>query len=328
MASDANDVAGGTPSSAEILALIDKRLNDLQNASAAANGMPGWLRTIFSFFSTGFFFLILGGIFLFTAQFFMASNHAGITFILVVLGVALLLYGTGTQGMGQFQSAAGAGYNVAIAGGAGIVAFAVAYGIIQYSPKMRDAFLPERKFVRLLIQSGDGSSDIPLYASSFEIDGMPIPSARRGRVIEVYVPYVSYGLVRDLGSKDTEQRLVSEQDKGMCPGPENNEAMRKISAQAITKMVSATFYRVEETNRADTLKSREQANFQVRLDQAVFGDSDGGTEYPIYPVRMCVNLQAVDRAEKIIALTGKRELPSAAGTQQPNARPDAIVEAN
>src|SRR5690349_1832428 len=131
-----------------------------------------------SFFSSGIFFLLLGGGFLYMAQHNMATNHAGITFILVVLGVAMMLYGTGTQGMGQFKSDSAATYNVAIAGGAGVIAFIVAYGIIIYSPKMREAFQPEKKFVRVLIQSEDGSTRLPQYVSSFEIDGVPIPAAR------------------------------------------------------------------------------------------------------------------------------------------------------
>jgi hypothetical protein len=127
---------------------------------------------ISSFLSSGFFFLLLGGGFLFLAQHNMATNHAGITFVLVVLGVALLLYGTGTQGMGQFKAEGAAAYNVAIAGGAGAIAFAAAYGIIKYSPQMRAAFQPEKKFVRLLVQSNDGSTSLPLYFSSFELDGV------------------------------------------------------------------------------------------------------------------------------------------------------------
>ena len=130
-----------------------KKMEELlaELGSAGAGNAPG---VIASFLSGGLFFLLLGGGLIFMAQAYMSTNHAGTTFVWVVLGVALMLYGTGTQGMGQFNS--GAGYNVAMAGGAGVVAFAVPFGIIGYSGKMRDAFQPERKFVRVLIQGGDG----------------------------------------------------------------------------------------------------------------------------------------------------------------------------
>jgi hypothetical protein len=141
--------AGRGPTQEEFMAAIDARFRRIEDRFAAlVTSSPDrtWTGVISSFFSSGFFFLLLGGVLLFVAQDRMSTNHAGITFVLVVLGVALLLYGTGTQGMGQFNSGAGAGYNIAIAGGAGIVAFVVAYGIIKYSTDMRDAFQPERKF--------------------------------------------------------------------------------------------------------------------------------------------------------------------------------------
>jgi hypothetical protein len=71
--------------------------------------------------------------------------------------------------MGEFttDTTASAKYKVAIAGGAGVLAFCVAYGIIQFSPQMRDAFQTEKKFVRVLIKSADGSSNIPSYAPTF-----------------------------------------------------------------------------------------------------------------------------------------------------------------
>jgi hypothetical protein len=114
--------AGRAPQTPEeLMAAIDARFKQMEGvleklaAPQRANDRT-WIGIVASFVSSGFFFLILGGVLLFIAQDRMSTNHAGITFVLVVLGVALLLYGTGTQGMGQFNSGAGAGYNIAIAG--------------------------------------------------------------------------------------------------------------------------------------------------------------------------------------------------------------------
>ena len=135
---------------AELIATIDARLKRVEKQvtfGKRATVVGGAIATIAN---SGLFFMAVGGELLFLAQEYMATNHAGITFVLVVLGVALILYGTGTQGTGQLSSSAG--YNIAIAGGAGVVAFAVAYGMIWKSTEMRNAFQPERKFVRVFLQ--------------------------------------------------------------------------------------------------------------------------------------------------------------------------------
>ena len=278
-----------------------------------------------SFVSSGFFFLILGGVLLFVAQDRMATNHAGITFVLVVLGVALLLYGTGTQGMGQFNSGAGAGYNIAIAGGAGIVAFVVAYGIIKYSKEMRDAFQPERKFVRVLVQGGDGVTDIAKYASTFEIDGVAVPAAIKARnVVEVYVPYLPYEILNPATPVPGAQTEPLADDKGMCPTPENRAALRNLDQRATAKTISARFYRIEAGTNPDALLSRADSEFMVRLDQAIFRGNDGGIDYPAYPVRICVNLQQVELA---IAAAKRREIGDPASNKLKMNLPAALIEA-
>lgn len=95
---------------------------------------------------TSLFFILLGIAFLYVAYTTMYAAHATFTFVLVVVGVAILLYGTGTQGAGNFNSDIGAlTYKIGIAGGAGILALCIGYGVLEFSPKMRDAFAIERK---------------------------------------------------------------------------------------------------------------------------------------------------------------------------------------
>jgi hypothetical protein len=326
--SDASGSRPG-PTPEELMASIDTRVKQLENRVATLVTPPPdrtLTGRIASFFSSGFFFLLLGGALLFVAQDRMSTNHAGITFVLVVLGVALLLYGTGTQGMGQFTSGAGAGYNIAIAGGAGVVAFIVAYGIIKYSTDMRDAFQPERKFVRVLVQGGDGVTDIAKYASTFEIDGVAVPAAVKARnVVEVYIPYLPYEIVKPATPNPVPQPALQVDDKGMCPTTENREALRSLDQRATTKMVSARFYRTDAGTNPDALLPRADSEFMVRLDQSIFRSNDGGIDYPRYPVRICVNLQQVDLA---IAAVNRREIgDSAAINKLKTNLPPAVIEA-
>ena len=139
--------------------------------------------------------MIVGTMFLWIAFGTMGSTHAAMSFVFVVVGVAILLYGTGTQGMGQFDSGQTAEqvarYKVALAGGAGAIAFCVAAGIIAFSHQMKDAFQIEQKYLRLHIKgSGYVPEDIGLYLPDIRINGNPAPAVRRGDYIEVYAPYV------------------------------------------------------------------------------------------------------------------------------------------
>jgi hypothetical protein len=147
------------------------------------------------FVSSGLFFMIVGGVFLTIAFHTMGRTHAAMSFVLVVVGVAILLYGTGTQSMGEFDSGENAEkvarYKIALAGGAGALAFAVAAGIISFSAQMKQAFQIEQKYVRLHIKGkGYQPDDIGLYVPDIRINGNPVPAVRRGDYIEVYAPYL------------------------------------------------------------------------------------------------------------------------------------------
>jgi hypothetical protein len=144
---------------------------------------------------TSLFFIGLGIIFLYAAYKTMYQAHATFSFVLVVVGVAILLYGTGTHGAGSFDSDIGAfTYKIGIAGGAGILALGVGYGLVKFSKEMRDAFQVEQKYVRLQIEPTKGISE-GNFASYFPDvttrTGEIIPSLRRGtQLVEVYVPYL------------------------------------------------------------------------------------------------------------------------------------------
>jgi hypothetical protein len=183
-----------------------KRLSDQPRGVAAKSGFD-W-SIIPQFFSSGIFFILLGMVLLIIARNGLGIVHTSFSFVLVVLGTAILLFGTGTQGMGKLESdAATAKYNIAIAGGAGALALIIAFGMMKYAPQIHSTFDVETKYLVVRVQpKGDGSTDLSNYWGRFEIDGIAIPSARRGKGFEVFVPYsngqdgsktVSYSLMAD-----------------------------------------------------------------------------------------------------------------------------------
>jgi hypothetical protein len=143
------------------------------------------------FFSSGVFFMLIGAVLLGAAYLTMGGTHSTFTFVLVVVGVAILLYGTGTQGVAQFTSNTGsAAYKGAIAGGAGLLAFLIGYGIVERYPAIQDAFQVERKYLRYRLNpQDDGASNFANYAAVVDVNGEQVPAFNRGRAIEVHIPY-------------------------------------------------------------------------------------------------------------------------------------------
>jgi hypothetical protein len=94
--------------------------------------------------------------------------------------------------LGEFNSdpLATVKYKVGIAGGAGILAFAVALGIIHYAGPMKSAFQIQKKYVRVIIAGkDDGFTPLEKYTSDFTLDGASLPAARSGSLVEIFVPY-------------------------------------------------------------------------------------------------------------------------------------------
>jgi hypothetical protein len=169
---------------------ITKIAGNLQQPMATEKTSNAW-NGLIKFTASGLFFMIVGSLFLLIAGNTITRTHSAFTFILVVIGVAILLYGTGTQGMGTVDSTSEAAkYKVQIAGGAGVLAFVVAFGIIHFAPAIKDAFQVQKKYVRVIVAGNDGYTDLQNFASEFTIDGMPVPAFRAGSLVEIFVPYL------------------------------------------------------------------------------------------------------------------------------------------
>ena len=156
------------------------------------------------FLSSGLFFMLIGCGFLWVSYLTMFRAHSSFSFILIVVGVAILLYGTGTQGMGQIsQEKEAANYKIKLAGGAGVLAFCTAFGIVWKSDPIKLAFQIERKYLKISIEPDANSGPIfDKYIPDVTINGEHIASVRRGQTVDAYMGYFT-------NSTNTSHKLLS-----------------------------------------------------------------------------------------------------------------------
>jgi hypothetical protein len=146
------------------------------------------------FFSSGLFFMIVGGFMLYAAYRTIGTTHSVMSFVFVVAGVAILLFGTGTQGMGKMDTGPDPTsvlrYQVALAGGAGVVAFCVAAGMIAFPGQIKSAFLPSQSFIKLTVQGDGFHNDLEKYRYVATVNGTRVPTVQNEQFIEILAPYV------------------------------------------------------------------------------------------------------------------------------------------
>jgi hypothetical protein len=95
-----------------------------------------------SFFGSPVFFIALGTLFLYCALVLLDETHSGFVFILAVLGIAMILFGTGSQGIvsGELPQGTAGKLSVGIAGGAAALAAIFGFGIVHLEPGIQDFF--------------------------------------------------------------------------------------------------------------------------------------------------------------------------------------------
>src|SRR5262245_37293119 len=96
------------------------------NGERSSHPLFWWYQEFKNFFSTGLFYIVLGIGFLWIS-FQNLESHPAFIFLLVILGVAIVLYGTGTQATGSGNTGQ---MNIAIAGGAGVLAAFFGFGVM------------------------------------------------------------------------------------------------------------------------------------------------------------------------------------------------------
>jgi hypothetical protein len=157
----------GDPSKVERFEAISQRLN--------------------SFFSTPIFFILLGCLFLIAAGKLIDSTHPSFVFLLSILGVAIVLYGTGTQasGDGHIKNVP---VNVVIAGGAGVLAAVFGFGVVWQRDGIQKVFSKISNFGVVELKSTSPYDFTKLHITSSTREGHPLPVIIQSNLVTVFVP--------------------------------------------------------------------------------------------------------------------------------------------
>jgi hypothetical protein len=168
------------------------------------------------FFSSGIFFILLGiGLLYFAWRGLTVGIHTSFSFVLVVLGIAVMLFGTGTQGMGRLTSSEAVGrYTISIAGGAGIIAVAIGYGMVMLGPKIQEVFELQTHYAWVELRASDPrcSLEINRYWAEFTSNGETLAYKSRKGQIFVLLPYYYNELQRAnvIGGADDKKTIDAE----------------------------------------------------------------------------------------------------------------------
>lgn len=155
--------------------------------------------------------------------------HSSFTFVLIVLGCAVFLFGTGSQATAHVsqKGLSDASASVVIVGGAAVLTMLISFGLIQYHTEIGDAFSKRTKYVSLPIQletKRDGRP-VPGYLAEARIlnSGEMLPTFRRNNITFVNVPELELERAADLcgsSSRSDVERVdvTSEIDDGESCG--------------------------------------------------------------------------------------------------------------
>jgi hypothetical protein len=153
---------------------------------------PAIYSEIKSFFSTPLFFILLGCSFLYFAAKLMENTHPSFVFLLAILGISIVLYGTGTQGVGTAEPK-DFPIKVAVAGGAGVLAAVFGYGILWQSDKIQKVFKTESEYGLVVLENKTNSlfdlTTLRITANS--PDGRALHLLQKSNSIEILMPIAS-----------------------------------------------------------------------------------------------------------------------------------------
>ena len=145
-----------------------------------------WYGEIKLFFASGIFYIVLGCAFLWMSYATLNEAHSAFVFLLAVLGIAIVLYGTGTQAVGSGNTGP---INVAIAGGAGVLAALFGFGVVTYQPQIEEVFKRTQDYAVLYLSVEGVTGDLSHYDIYARLGGSSqLPLYRDGRRIKILVP--------------------------------------------------------------------------------------------------------------------------------------------
>jgi hypothetical protein len=145
------------------------------------------------FSKSGFFFILLGCGFLYVAHNLLYHVHPTFVFILALLGLSIVLFGTGTQslGSGEFsEPGSQARVKFYLAGGAGVLAGIFGFGAVLGSEKIERVFANSSGYALVVFEISNpaGSKLQQATVTTHLRDGRQLPALIRDTSIEVLVP--------------------------------------------------------------------------------------------------------------------------------------------
>ncbi len=155
---------------------VQKEL-DQKHKNSWPNRLIEWAR---AFFSSGLLFVVLGIALIAWADHEQDDSHTAFTFVYVVLGIAITLYGTGTQAAGAMRSdlLTNGWFQGSMAGGAGVLAFLAGWAIVEKHTEMRGAFDQQTKYVKVSFEIGSEDRTIAInpeeHFLSAYLEGLPV----------------------------------------------------------------------------------------------------------------------------------------------------------
>lgn len=140
------------------------------------------------FFSSGVFYIVVGGIFLFTSyvQIGEPGSHPSFIFLLAILGVAIVLYGTGTQAIGKSNTGT---TNVAIAGGAGVLAIVLGFGVVQFNEAIQKVFSSAEYYAVIRLVPDNRSANLDDFVIGARLpNSQPLHLWKSDQEVQILVP--------------------------------------------------------------------------------------------------------------------------------------------
>jgi hypothetical protein len=142
------------------------------------------------FFASSLFFILLGIGFLVAVFRLIDSTHPTLIFLLAILGVSIVLYGTGTQGVGTADIKRQANIRIAIAGGAGVLAGVFGFGVAWLGKDIQDVFKVPHQYARVVLTNNTKyEPDLrKLYITATSRDNRPLHLLAYEDRVEVLMP--------------------------------------------------------------------------------------------------------------------------------------------
>jgi hypothetical protein len=212
----------------------------MPDPTTSPSALDRFLTEAKSFFQSGLFFILLGGLIMFFGYRLSQDpfTHSAFVFLVVILGLALLLFGTGTSASGEGTSGQ---IKVAIAGGAGVLAMVLGFGVAHWREDLTDVFKRQRDYGIVELSIGDTGNSVPVDLDNFEARAswgeMPLPLWKDKRSVQILVPIPPEETEKEAHEKDSDKKGSDEKNKDKWESSILVELIPKPGFQGVTLSV-------------------------------------------------------------------------------------------